>query len=149
MKISSRKPLLAMITLSAALAMPTAFAQSATTNQQANQQGAGHAAQQERIDSAQDAATATADPTTTSESATGAAVESSQRTTGSAGQQGWEQVDTDRDGSISKQEASANAGLSQVFNRADADADGLLSADEYKSFVDQNYGKPAGSVRAC
>jgi type II secretory pathway pseudopilin PulG len=150
MKISSRKPLIAMITLAAAVAMPTAFAQSATTNQQANQQGAGQAAQQERIDAAQDTATATTDPTTTSESATGAAesatgaaTESPQQTTGSAGQQGWEQVDTDRDGSISKQEASANAGLSQVFGQADADADGLLSTDEYKSFVDQNYGKPA------
>ena len=150
MKISSRKPLIAMIILSAALAMPTAFAQSAATNPQANQQGAGQAAQQERIDTAQDAATAATDPTTTSESATGAAesaagaaIESSQQTTGSAGQQGWEQVDTDRDGSISEQEATVNPGLSQVFERADADADGLLSTDEYKSFVDHNYGKPA------
>jgi Ni/Co efflux regulator RcnB len=144
MKISSRKPLIAMITLSAALAMPMAFAQSDTTDQQA----VGQAAQQEQIDAAQDAATTTdstdaTDPTMGGQSATGAATQSTQQATGSAGQQGWEQVDTDGDGSISKQEAGANAGLSQVFDQADADADGMLTTDEYKSFVDQNYGEPS------
>jgi len=73
---NNRKPLIALVALSAALAMPLAFAQEKT----------------------EDAAT----------------------------QQ--------------RQEASANAGLSQVFDQADADTDGKLTADEYKAFVSKNYG---------
>ena len=57
------------------------------------------------------------------------------------GKQGWADVDTDGDGASSKQEAAANAGLSQVFDQADANADGSLSADEYKAFVSKNYGE--------
>ncbi|MEP6908618.1 MAG: EF-hand domain-containing protein, partial [Pseudoxanthomonas sp.] len=49
-------------------------------------------------------------------------------------------VDADKDGAISKQEASSNAGLSQVFDQADGNADGKLTADEYKAFVSKNYG---------
>ncbi|MCW4456026.1 hypothetical protein OK348_14635 [Flavobacterium sp. MXW15] len=54
----------------------------------------------------------------------------------SEGGQTWASVDTDGNGSISKQEAQVNAGLSQVFDQADANGDGQLTPDEYKAFVD-------------
>ena len=104
----NRKPLIGLIALSAALAMPMAFAQSETEE-------AAHAA---------DRATGTDrshHPPT--ESATGASVQATEQATGAASsgaKQGWADVDTDKDGAISKQEASSNAGLSQVFDQADA-----------------------------
>ncbi|HVJ36806.1 MAG TPA: EF-hand domain-containing protein [Stenotrophomonas sp.] len=51
------------------------------------------------------------------------------------GGQTWASVDTDSDGAISKQEAQVNAGLSQIFDQADGDANGKLTPDEYKAFV--------------
>lgn len=119
----NRKPLIGLIALSAALAMPMAFAQSET----------------------EEAAPPQAEQSTPTESATGASVQSTEQTTGAASsdaKQGWADVDTDKDGAISKQEASSNAGLSQVFDQADADADGKLTAEEYKAFVSKNYGDP-------
>lgn len=113
---NNRKPLIALVALSAALAMPLAFAQ-------------------------EQAEEATQQTEPTAEQATGAATETPTQSTQSAaqGQQGWAEVDTDGDGAISKQEAAANPGLSQVFDQADADADGKLTADEYKAFVSKNY----------
>ncbi len=35
---------------------------------------------------------------------------------------------------ISRAEAQAHAGLAQVFDDADADKDGKLSADEYRAY---------------
>lgn len=116
MNNTNRKPLIALVALSAALAMPLAFAQEKT----------------------EDAAT----QTQTEQAATGSTTQAPTQSTQSAGaqgQQGWADVDTDGDGSITKQEATANAGLSQVFDQADADADGKLTADEYKAFVSKNY----------
>lgn len=122
MKNNTRKPLIALAALSAALAMPLALAQEKTED----------AAQQQ---------TQQSEPT--AEQATGSAVQNPTQSTQSAaqGKQGWADVDTDGDGAISKQEAAANAGLSQVFDQADANADGSLSADEYKAFVSKNYGE--------
>jgi hypothetical protein len=122
MKNNTRKPLIALAALSAALAMPLAWAQEKTED----------AAQQQ---------TQQSEPT--AEQATGSAVQNPTQSTQSAaqGKQGWADVDTDGDGAISKQEAAANAGLSQVFDQADANADGSLSADEYKAFVSKNYGE--------
>lgn len=53
----------------------------------------------------------------------------------SAGHQSWASVDTDGDGAISKQEAQVNAGLAQIFDQADSNGDGKLTAEEYKAFV--------------
>jgi len=53
----------------------------------------------------------------------------------SGGGQTWASVDTDSDGAISKQEAQVNAGLSQIFDQADTDANGKLTPEEYKAFV--------------
>jgi cytochrome c peroxidase len=124
----NRKPLIGLIALSAALAMPMAFAQDATTEDAAQPQ-----AEQTQPT-----------PTESAESATGATSQPAEQATSAAssGKQGWDDVDIDKDGAISKQEASSNAGLSQVFDQADGNADGKLTADEYKAFVSKNYGDP-------
>ena len=118
---NTRTPLIALVALSAALATPLAFAQQKT----------------------EDAATQQAQQTEpTAEQATGSATQSPTQSTQSAadgGKQGWADVDTNGDGNISKEEAAANPGLSQVFDQADANADGSLTADEYKAFVSKNY----------
>ncbi|KRA46424.1 hypothetical protein [Pseudoxanthomonas sp. Root630] len=119
---NTRTPLIALVALSAALAMPLAFAQEKT----------------------EDAATQQAQQTEpTADQATGSATQSPTQSTQSAagGKQGWADVDTNGDGNISKEEAAANPGLSQVFDQADANADGALTADEYKAFVSKNYGE--------
>lgn len=131
----NRKPLIGLIALSAALAMPMAFAQSDTEQ----------AAQPQTTQPTPTDATTPTETATPTESATGATMQSTDQTTGAASsdaKQGWNDVDADKDGAISKQEASSNAGLSQVFDQADADTDGKLTAEEYKAFVSKNYGEP-------
>lgn len=125
----NRKPLIGLIALSAALAMPMAFAQSET----------------EEAAPPQASQPTPTEATTPTESATGASVQSAEQTNAAASndaKQGWADVDVDKDGAISKQEASSNAGLSQVFDQADADTDGKLTPEEYKAFVSKNYGDP-------
>ena len=123
MNTTNRKPLIALIALSAAFAMPLAFAQ--------------------ETKEPQPEPTPTEEPAPQpTENATGSSTQPTTQATASAGQQGWNDVDSDKDGAISKQEAAANAGLAQVFDQADADADGKLTADEYKAFVSKNYGEP-------
>ncbi|WP_299344445.1 EF-hand domain-containing protein [uncultured Pseudoxanthomonas sp.] len=116
---NNRKPLIALVALSAALAMPLAFAQEKTDD----------AAQAQQTEQS-------------SEQAAGSATTPTQSTEAGATQakQGWADVDTNGDGNISKEEAGANPGLSQVFDQADANTDGSLTADEYKAFVSKNYG---------
>ena len=127
--MKNTKYTLGLIALSAALAMPMAYAQSQTEE----------AAQPQ---TEQPTPTESATPT---DSAQGAATQPTEQATGAAssgGKQGWKDVDTDKDGAISKTEASSKAGLSQIFDKADADTDGKLTPDEYKAFVSQNYGEP-------
>lgn len=133
MNNQNRKPLIGLIALTAALAMPLALAQETT-------------------DSSAAAQTQTTDPqtqdatSTDATSATGATTQSSSQATGSAsaqgGKQDWASLDIDADGMISKEESSANAGLSQIFDKADADTDGKLTAEEYNTYVSKNYGEP-------
>ncbi len=47
----------------------------------------------------------------------------------------WSDVDTDKNGALSKSEASSVPALGQVFDQADSNADGALTADEYKAYV--------------
>ena len=47
----------------------------------------------------------------------------------------WSQLDTDSNGSLSKSEAAAVSSLGTVFDKADANADGALTADEYKAYL--------------
>ncbi len=51
----------------------------------------------------------------------------------------WDELDTDRDGLVSQAEAAADAELARIFDQADADADGKLSKDEYRSFAGGDY----------
>src|SRR3546814_3310476 len=45
----------------------------------------------------------------------------------------WADLDVDKDGSLSKAEVATVPALTQVFDAADADADGKLTAEEYKA----------------
>lgn len=106
---NARKPLAGLIALSAALALPVAFAQDATTQDPT---------------ATQDATAQQATPPATPEAA-------SQPLT-------WADVDADSDGKLSKDEAQRIPSLAQVFDNADADSDGLLTQEEYQAFVAQN-----------
>ncbi|MFT3761627.1 MAG: EF-hand domain-containing protein [Pseudoxanthomonas sp.] len=128
MTVQNRKhchPLALLIALAAAATAPMAFAQDATT---APPQDPAQTQPTPPPTSADPAATDPSSSTQTPEAAS------------SAPKQGWEDVDTDKDGAISKQEAAVNPGLSQVFDQADANGDGKLTTDEYKDFVSKNYG---------
>lgn len=134
-----RTPLIALVAAAGmALSVPL-FAQSQT------QEEAEQAAlqQQEQVD--QQAAS----NDSSNAQAVGASTQAAEQASTGATQpqQGWNDVDTDRNGAISKQESSVNAGLSQIFDQADADADGALTQSEYKDFVSKNYGDAASQPR--
>lgn len=140
-----RNAFITLIAMAAAAATPLAFAQNSSmttqddVQQSAMQQQSQVEAQSRTMDQQRDAA---------SQQATGAATQSAQQSGASSGQgqQGWADVDTDGNGTISKQEATANAGLTQIFDQADADTNGELTPDEYKSFISKNYGGAAGGA---
>lgn len=111
----ARTSLSALIAATAALAMPLAFAQTAPTTQGDSMQSA---------------------PATQAAPATGPAATPKQVT--------WADLDGDKDGNLSKQEVSTVPSLSQVFDQADADKDGKLTADEYKAFAAAN--TPGGAA---
>lgn len=123
----SRKTLIGTFALAATLSAPLAFAQSQT-----DAASTGTSAQ---ATTATDAATqSTSAQTTTSNDASAA-------TSGDPGKKSWNDVDINKDGSLSKAEAAAIPALGQVFDKADANADGALSADEYKAYVKTKEGK--------
>lgn len=47
----------------------------------------------------------------------------------------WTELDTDRNGNLSREESAAVPALEAVFERADANADGALTGDEYKAYL--------------
>lgn len=108
-----RKPLIALLALGTAFAMPIAFAQDAATQ-------------------APEPQDPTAQPAPAAESAT------PQQLT-------WNDLDTDGNGTLSKDEAAPVQQLVQVFDDADADGDGQLTSDEYKAHVAQ-VNNPASST---
>ena len=57
----------------------------------------------------------------------------------------WADLDTDKDGALSKEEVATVPALTQVFDDADADADGKLTADEYKAHAQTTNADAAGS----
>ncbi len=58
----------------------------------------------------------------------------------------WADLDSDKDGNLSKPETAPVPALNQVFDQADANKDGKLSAEEYKSFaMKQQGGDPDGA----
>lgn len=112
MSIQSRKPLIVVGALVAALSAPLAFAQSSTSP------------------TAQDPAAQDAAAAQTSSPAAAPAASAS-----ASGKKSWADVDVDKNGTLSKSEAAAVPALGQVFEQADADANGSLTADEYKAYV--------------
>jgi predicted outer membrane protein len=109
---NARKPLAGLIALGAALALPVAFAQDATTQ----------------------------DPTATHDATTHQQTAPTPQTTPEAAAQPltWADVDSDSDGKLSKEEAARVPTLAQAFDDADADNDGLLTQEEYQAYVAQN-----------
>lgn len=109
MNIRNRKSLVGLVALSAAMAMPLAFAQEA-----------------QQVDQTQPPA----------EEATGAATQQPAQSAATGSNQSWSDLDIDGNGTLSLQEAQANSGLVQIFEHADSNADGQLSTDEYKAYVE-------------
>ena len=122
----SRKSLIGTLALVASLSAPLAFAQSTEASTEA-------AAPTEATAQAE-AATPAADAAATASTATASPVKKS-----------WADVDGDKDGKLTKTEAAAVPALGQVFDQADSNTDGALTADEYKAYVAKVQGKaPAG-----
>lgn len=55
---------------------------------------------------------------------------------------GWQELDKDGNGSLSKTEAAGVPSLSQIFEQADSNQDGELSQDEYKAFLNAGQTPP-------
>ena len=121
----TRKTLLGAVALVATLSAPLAFAQ------QTDPAATAGAAPTATDASAQPAATA---QTTTSNDAAAA-------TPASVSKKSWADVDVDKDGNLSKAEAAAVPSLGQAFDKADSNADGSLTATEYKAYVKAQGGK--------
>ena len=117
----SRKSLIGTFALVATLSAPLAFAQTDTTATDASTQST------TPTDTSMQSTPTPAQPTTSNDA--------SAATQGDPAKKSWADVDADKDGSLSKAEASAVPALGQVFDKADSNADGSLSADEYKAYV--------------
>lgn len=117
-RIDIRAPLL--IALAAAFATP-AFAQNADAAQVQDTQA------QDQTQATQ--AQAAQDQSAAPQQATAAATPKSTR---------WSDLDANQDGSLSKTEADTVPSLGAVFDKADANADGALTGDEYKAYVAMN-----------
>jgi len=113
---------LAAASLSAA---PLAFAQDGHANASAREHASTQAMQQHM--GTQDRAPAT--PATPAESAGVKKVT-------------WSELDTNGDGNLSKSEAEPVDSLSGAFDSADADKDGMLTADEYKAYLASRQDSP-------
>lgn len=103
----------AALAMGAAFATPFAFAQSAVTPEVREAQAAATVAAQDARQTAQDVDGAPAQP--------------------EARQVGWNDVDSDGNGTISREESAALPALAAAFEQADADGDGELTPDEYRA----------------
>ncbi|NOT87519.1 MAG: EF-hand domain-containing protein [Lysobacter sp.] len=101
-----------LLALSAALAAPMSFAQTATPTDAAAQ------------DAVQSTASQPASPAPQSDAA--------------PAKKTWAELDTDKDGNLTKTEAATIPSLQAVFDQADANADGALSGAEYKTYLAMN-----------
>ncbi|EKT4448129.1 TPA: EF-hand domain-containing protein [Stenotrophomonas maltophilia] len=136
MTIRNRKPLIALIVAAGSVLAIPAMAQSAK-QQAAHAQNEAAQAQQAAAQAGQAA-----------DQATNAAAAAAASAQANGGGQTWASIDTDGNGTISKTEAQVNAGLAQVFDQADTNKDGELSADEYKAYVAaQQAGAGAGAAQ--
>ncbi|MCF3480678.1 EF-hand domain-containing protein [Stenotrophomonas maltophilia] len=137
MTIRNRKPLIALIVAAGSVLAIPAMAQSA--KQQAAQ------AQNEAAQAQQAAAQAGQ----AADQATNAAAAAAASAQANGGGQTWASIDTDGNGTISKTEAQVNAGLAQVFDQADTNKDGELSADEYKAYVAAQQAGAGGAAQGA
>jgi hypothetical protein len=114
----SRKSMLGTLALAATLATPLAFAQSQTdtTATDASMQSSPPA----------DAAMQNPTPPATYNDAAAAT---------SPVKKSWADVDLNKDGNLTKAEASAVPALGQAFDKADSNADGSLTPEEYKAYT--------------
>lgn len=128
MNLSNRKPL--YLALALTLAAPLAFAQS-TTPQTATQDATNAAttATQEATDAA------TQDATTAATQDAAAQTQSAMPQQGEPEKKNWSDLDVDKNGTLSATEAASVQNLSSVFAKADANADGELTQDEYKAYL--------------
>jgi Ca2+-binding EF-hand superfamily protein len=58
--------------------------------------------------------------------------------TGKAQKVNWSDLDTDKNGTLSASESASVQSLSAAFAKADANADGELTQDEYKAYLAAN-----------
>lgn len=57
------------------------------------------------------------------------------------GQKTWEQLDTNKDGNLSKAEADADPAMKALFAKADTNGDGILTPDEYRAYYEKYVAK--------
>jgi hypothetical protein len=130
----SRKSLIGTLALAVTLSAPLAFAQSTDAEQTAPP--------------TESSTTESTPPTSdsTMQSTTGAEASTSNDASAAAepAKKSWADVDGDKDGNLSKTEADAVPALSQVFDQADANADGSLTPEEYKTYVAKVQGGSTG-----
>ena len=65
-------------------------------------------------------------------------------TTSADNQLTWADLDANGDGNLSRDEATAHSALAAVFDQADGDSDGQLTADEYRTFAAAQGAGPTG-----
>ncbi len=109
---TSELRLTGLLAFVAAIAAPAAFAQDTTTT----------------TDQAQAAQSQPATPATPAIPATPA--EPANKT--------WADLDVNKDGNLDKTEAAPIPTLQAVFDKADTDANGLLTGEEYKTYLAMN-----------
>ena len=126
--MKSRNVLLTALSLGLTLSAPLAFAQDQTASPTTQEQTAATPATP--ATPADPAAQTGATPATPATPASPAEGEAKKIT--------WSDLDADKDGKLTKTEASSVQALTQVFDDADADKDGALTPDEYKAFVARN-----------
>ena len=128
MSTLSRKTLLGAFALMATLSAPLAFAQSAEASAEAAPPTAS-------AEAAPPTASAEAAPPTEAAAQAEAGPAAAAATGTAPVKKSWSDVDTDKDGNLTRSEASTVPALAQVFDQADGDGDGTLTTAEYKAYV--------------
>lgn len=129
---TSGHSLILSLAVAAALAAPLAFAQSTQANANAQDNASAQAATPATRATP---ATPPSDDASAMSSATPATPATRAEPAADAKKVTWSDLDGDKDGKLSKTEAAPIERLNQVFDAADANKDGALTADEYKAYV--------------
>lgn len=107
-----------LLALTAALAAPAAFAQSSTGTP------------------------SPASPTTAADQQTAPPDAAAAPAASQGKAKTWADVDSDKDGKISKTESASEPAVGQIFDQADSNKDGSLTTDEYKAYIAKSNGAP-------